>query len=168
MKKIIGMILCGLILISCQENETTSEFTGNESTYSLQPGSQYNTSGTLTIKERRDGASTVVVALTGTSGNNKLPLHLHLGDLATPGADVAALLNPVDSKTGMSETILTQLADETIISYADLIQLEACIKVHLSDTGPERDIILAGGNIGLSVAKAISSGRIGVEACKSE
>ncbi|MDZ7650572.1 MAG: hypothetical protein U5K54_27420 [Cytophagales bacterium] len=91
-----------------------------------------------------------------------------MGDLATPGADVAALLNPVDSKTGMSETILTQLADETNISYADLIQLEACVKVHLSDTGPERDIILAGGNIGKSVAKAVSSGRIGVEACKSE
>ncbi|MBK8292765.1 MAG: hypothetical protein IPK96_19350 [Flammeovirgaceae bacterium] len=168
MKKVIGMILCGMILISCQENETTSEFTGNESTYALQPGSQYNTSGTVTIKERRDGTSTLLVTLSGTSGNNKLPLHLHLGDLATPGADVAALLNPVDSKTGMSETILTQLADETIISYADLIQLEACVKVHLSDTGPERDIILAGGNIGLSVAKAISSGRIGVEACKSE
>ncbi|MDZ7650573.1 MAG: hypothetical protein U5K54_27425 [Cytophagales bacterium] len=69
MKKIFGMILCGMILISCQENETTSEFTGNESTYSLQPGSQYNTSGMLTIKERRDGASTVLVTLNGTSGN---------------------------------------------------------------------------------------------------
>jgi hypothetical protein len=168
MKKIIGMILCGVVLIACQENEATSEFTGNETTYALQPGAQYNTPGTVTIKERKDGTSTLLVTLRGTSGNNKLPLHLHLGDLATPGADVAALLNPVDSKTGTSETILTQLADETTISYADLIKLDACIKVHLSDTGPEKDIILVGGNIGQSVTKAISSGRIGMEACKSE
>lgn len=168
MKKIIGMILCGLILFSCQENETTSEFTGNESTYVLQPGPQYNTPGTLTIKERRDGTSTLLVSIQGTSGNTKLPLHLHLGDLATPGANIAALLNPVDSKTGMSETLLTQLADETAISYTELINIEACVKVHLSDTGPEKDIILAGGNIGQSVTKAVSSGRIGMEACKSE
>ncbi|MBK7651985.1 MAG: hypothetical protein IPJ20_16415 [Flammeovirgaceae bacterium] len=156
-----------VVLIACQENETTSEFTGNESTYALQPGAQYNTPGTVTIKEERRNLY-LLVTLRGTSGNNKLPLHLHLGDLATPGADVAALLNPVDSKTGTSETILTQLADETTISYADLIKLDACIKVHLSDTGPEKDIILAGGNIGQSVTKAISSGRIGMEACKSE
>jgi len=168
MKRVLAVVLVGLILLSCQESENTSQFTGNEVTYALQPGSQYNISGTATIKERRDGSSTVLVNLTGTSGNNKLPLHLHLGDISTPGADVAALLNPIDAKTGVSETILTQLADETILSYTDLIKLEACVKVHLAETGPERDIILAGGNIGESVAKAAVSGRLGVGVCKSE
>ena len=75
---------------------------------------------------------------------------------------------PVDSKTGTSETILTQLADESTIQYADLIKLEACIKVHLSDVGPEQNIILAGGNIGEAIAKAAASGRIGMGICKSE
>jgi len=168
MKKIFGLVMCGLVWISCQESENINEFTGNESTYALQPGSDYDIAGTVTIKERRDGTSTVLVTLTGTSGNNKLPLHLHLGDISTPGADVAALLNPVDAKTGTSETIVTQLADETILSYADLINLEACIKVHLADTGAERDIILAGGNIGGSVSKASASGRLGFGVCKSE
>jgi len=168
MKKIFGLVLCGMLWISCQESENVNDFTGNETTYALQPGSDYNISGTVTLKERRDGTSTVLVNLTGTSGTTKLPLHLHLGDISTPGADVAALLNPVDAKTGTSETILTQLADETLISYADLIKLEACVKVHLADTGPERDIILAGGNIGVSVGKASASGRLGVGVCKSE
>lgn len=167
MKKLI-IVLCGLIWISCQESETISDFTGNEITYSLQPGSQYSVSGLVTIKERKDGSSTVLVSLTGTSGDTKLPLHLHLGDITTPRADVAALLSPVNSKTGKSETKLTQLADETSISYAELIKLEACLKVHLSDTGAERDIILAGGNIGLSASKAIANGRITVGVCKSE
>ncbi len=168
MKKIFGLVVCGVLWISCQESENVNDFTGNETTYALQPGSEYDISGTVTIKERRDGTSLVLVNLTGTSGNNKLPLHLHLGDISTPGADVAALLNPIDAKTGISETILTQLADETMLSYADLIKLEACVKIHLADTGPERDIILAGGNIGVAVGKAAASGRLGVGVCKSE
>lgn len=168
MKSVLGIVLSGMIWLSCQENENTSEFTGNETTYSLQSASQYNVSGIVTIKERRDGTSTVLVNLQGTSGDSKLPVHLHLGDIASPGADVAALLSPVSAKTGISETTFSQLADESAILYADLIKLEACIKVHLSDVGPERDIILAGGNIGQSVAKAAASGRIGVGVCKSE
>jgi hypothetical protein len=167
MKKLIAVVFCGMIWVSCQESESISDFTGTEITYALQPGSQYSVSGSVTIKERRDGSSTVLVSLTGTSGNSKLPVHLHLGDISTPGADVAALLSPVSSKTGLSETKLTQLANETSISYAELISLEACLKIHLSDTGAERDIILAGGNIGESASKAISSGRTAVGVCKS-
>ncbi|MBL7870707.1 MAG: hypothetical protein JNM78_03775 [Cyclobacteriaceae bacterium] len=168
MKKSLAIVLCGMIWISCQEGESISDFTGNEITYALQPGSQYAVTGSATIKERRDGSSTILVSLTGTSGKAKLPLHLHLGDITTSGADVAALLSPVSSTTGISETKLTQLANETIISYAELVKLEACIKVHLSDTGAERDIILAGGNIGASAVKATSSGRAAFGVCKNE
>ena len=168
MKKLIAIVLCGMIWVSCQESESISDFTGNEITYSLQSGSQYSVSGTATIKERRDGSSTVLVSLSGTSGDSKLPVHLHLGNITTPGADVAALLSPVNSKTGISETTLTQLANETSISYTELVKLEACLKVHLSDTGAERDIILAGGNIGESAVKATSSGRAMLGVCKSE
>jgi hypothetical protein len=81
---------------------------------------------------------------------------------------VAALLSPVNTRTGISETVLKQLADESEVSYSDLIKLNACIKIHLSDVGPERDIILAGGNIGASMAKSIESGRTGFVPCKSE
>lgn len=168
MKKLFAIMLCGMVWASCQESESISDLTGNEITYALQPGSQYSVSGLVTIRERRDGSSTVLVSLTGTSGDTKLPVHLHLGDITKPGADVAALLSPVNSKTGLSETKLTQLADETSISYAELIKLEACLKIHLSDTGAERDIILAAGNIGESASKAILSGRSAVGVCKSE
>lgn len=72
------------------------------------------------------------------------------------------------AKTGISETKLTRFADETKVSYTDLIELNACIKVHLSDVGPEKDIVLAGGNIGQAVNKSMETGRIGVAPCKSE
>jgi hypothetical protein len=154
--------------IACQETINTSDFTGNEVTYDLPSASEYNISGTVTFMEKRDGTTLVRVKLNSTSGNTKLPVHLHLGDISTPDADIAALLNPINTKTGQSETLLKQLADESTVSYSDLTKLSACIKIHLSDTGPERDIILAGGNIGASVKKSIENGRTGFVPCKSE
>jgi len=168
MKRVIWVVWIGLIGAACQESENTSEFTGNEITYALQQGSEYEVSGTVVFKERRNGTTTVAVSLTGTEGNDKLPVHLHLGDLSAADVDVAALLSPVDSKTGKSETLLTNLADETAVTYSSLLQLEACIKIHLADTGPGRDVILAGGNIGESFTKSIASGRTGIGVCKSE
>ncbi len=168
MKRVIWAVWIGLIVVACQESENTSEFTGNEITYALQQGSEYNVSGTVVFKERRDGTTTVAIFLSGTDGNDKLPVHLHLGDISQADADVAALLSPVDSKTGKSETILTSLADETEVTYASILALEACLKIHLADTGPGRDVILAGGNIGESFTKSLTSGRRGIGVCKSE
>lgn len=104
--------------------------------------------------------------LTGTEGQNKYPVHLHLGNLSTPGADVALLLNPLSAETGLSETTFDKLADESAINYAGVLQLDACIKVHLGDVGPDRDVILAAGNIG--TASTSMGGRAGVAVCKSE
>jgi hypothetical protein len=168
MKQVIWVVWIGLIMAACQESESNSEFTGTEITYALQPGSDYEVLGLVTFKERRDGSTTVVVSLTGTDGSEKLPVHLHLGDISQADVDVAALLSPVDSKTGKSETVLTRLADETKIAYSDLLQLEACMKIHLADTGPGRDVVLAAGNIGESFMKSLASGRTGIGLCKSE
>ena len=168
MKNVVGILGIFLVVIACQETEHVSEFTGNETTYALQKGSSYDVSGILTLKERKDGTTTILVELSGTDGVVKYPVHLHLGDLSVNGADVAALLSPVVGTTGKSETRVDKLADETAITYADLVKINACVKIHLSDTGVERDIILAAGNIGTAVSKTIAGGRIGVSVCKSE
>jgi hypothetical protein len=168
MKKLGVLALFG-ILAACQEHEQAiSDLTGNEVTYSLQPGSDYPVSGTVIFQERKDGTTRITVALNGTEGTVAHPVHLHLGDLSTPDAEIAALLNPVIGNTGKSETVLIALADETPITYTTLVNLNACIKIHLSDSGPDRDIILAGGNIGSAFSS--TSGRVPVEfgVCKSE
>jgi hypothetical protein len=105
--------------------------------------------------------------LTGTEGDIEHPVHLHLGNISEPGADVVALLNPVLGSTGQSETLLKQLSDETQITYRQLVDLNACIKVHLAASGPDRDIVLAGGNIGVA-SSDVAGGRAGVGICKSE
>jgi hypothetical protein len=167
MKYLAGIIV-GLALLGCQENiSQESEFTGNEIVYSLQQGSVYTISGIVTLKERKDGSTQILVDLKGTEGNIQLPVHLHLGDLSQADADVAALLNPVDARTGKSETNLKRLANEEAITYAELTELIACIKIHLAETGPDRDIILAGGNIGAALQFS-TGGRYGIGVCKSE
>lgn len=166
MKNLLSMIVLAGAGIGCQESESISEFTGNETTYALQQASEYVISGTATLKERKDGATTVVVQLSGTEGESKYPVHLHLGDITTPKADIAAILNPLVGKTGRSETRIDKLADETPISYKNLVNLNACMKIHLSDVGAERNIILAGGNIGVAISNP--TGRRGFAVCKSE
>ena len=170
MKTVFAALGIVILTVACQENESTkkSDFTGNESVYALQSGSVYSVDGTVTFKERLDGTAEVVVALSGTDGEVLHPVHLHLGDIATDGASVAALLNPVVGKTGKSETLLTILADESPITYKQLTKLNACVKIHLSDSGPDQNIVLAGGNIGEAAANNLSNGRLGVAVCKSE
>ena len=167
MKNVVGFLGVCLLALACQENEQVSEFTGNETTYALQKGSAYDISGVLTLKERKAGSTTLLVELSGTDGAVKHPVHLHLGDLSINGSAVAALLNSVTGSTGRSETHIDKLTDETSISYTDLIKINACVKIHLSDTGTERNIILAASNIGTAVSKTVAGGHVGVAVCKS-
>lgn len=165
-RSVASLMMFGVM--ACQEpNE--SVFTGNETTYSLQAGSLYNISGTVTLKERKDGATSVIVLVSGTEGNAAHPVHLHKGFISEAGADVAAQLAPLSAQTGRSETILAQLADETPVTYAALTGMVANIKIHLAETGPGRDVILAGGNIGKGVTAA-ANGRLRYDlgVCKSE
>ena len=166
--KIVIAAFVLIFFIGCQENEAVKDdFTGNEVVYSLQSGSIYPISGTATFKEKKDGSTIINIELTGTEGNIEHPVHLHLGEISSPGAEVAALLNPVKGSTGKSETTFTMLADETPLKYSQLIELNACIKIHLAASGPDRDIILATGNIGSADGARIAGGNeIGI--CKSE
>lgn len=169
MKRLLGMLSVAMLVFACQENEPmASDFTGNETIYPLLSGSTYPINGTVAFRERKDGTALVRVELSGTEGTLQHPVHLHLGNISAPDADVAALLNPVPGKTGISETHLVMLADESEISYKQLLQMNACIKVHLAASGPEKDIVLAGGNIGAAVSDDFSSGRAKISVCKSE
>ncbi len=161
-------MLLVLVITGCQKSEVVSEFTGNETTYSLQQGSEYKISGTVVFKERKDGKITAVIQLDGTEGDIKHPVHLHFGDISKPAADISLLLNPVTGKTGRSETVFNALTDESAIDYQKLIALPACIKIHLSNSGPGRDIIIAAGNIGTSFDQFPTGSRLGISVCKSE
>lgn len=155
-----------LLLVACEEKSVQKEvFTGNEVVYNLQAGSAYAISGVLTLKEKTDGSTLVSIVLDGTEGDVQHPVHLHMGNLGEADAAIAALLQPVEAKTGKSETILKQLADESAITYTELVQLSASIKIHLAEAGPGRDVILAGSNIGTAISSN-SNARSGIAVCQ--
>jgi hypothetical protein len=151
-----------VVLAGCQKSEVVSNYTGNQSTYGLIQASQYSVSGTVTFKERKDGATTVLVQLKGTDGSDQLPVHLHMGDVSANGTTIASLLNSVNAKTGTSETIVTQLADGTKVTYRNLLSLAAYVNIHAASSGPESSVILAAGNIGANGTKMAASSQIGV------
>jgi hypothetical protein len=168
MKHFIGFLMVVMLAAACQDVDPASDLTGYETTYELVAASVYDVKGIVTFQERVDGYTNIIINLSGTAGDATHPVHLHLGDLSTPNAEVAALLNPVVASTGKSITLLTTLGDETPISYKGLTALKASIKVHLSDSGPERDVVLAGGNVGASYVESMSGGKPnGFAGCKS-
>ncbi|MBT1712323.1 hypothetical protein KK062_29035 [Fulvivirgaceae bacterium PWU5] len=172
MKRIFTCVAVVATLFGCQdqENSAPNDFTGNESVYTLAapPDAAYDISGTVTFKEKKDGQTVITVALSGTDGDVQLPVHLHLGTIGAPDADVYALLNPVLGKTGQSETLFAHAGDETPLNYQQLIALNACVKVHLAASGPDRDVVLAGGNIGSAFTNDTSARGSFFASCKSE
>src|SRR5271154_4839330 len=63
MKKLLVFLVGTALCVACQssDNNVTSVFTGNQSTYALQQASAYSISGTVTFKERKDGATTILI-----------------------------------------------------------------------------------------------------------
>ena len=160
------------LLLGCEKGDELKKaddtFTGNAVTYALQSASDWNIGGVVTIQEKKDGYSQVTVKFNAPSDEAlQHPVHLHFGDIATEKAEIAALLQPVVGKTGVSTSTLQQLADESFIPYKQLITLDACIKVHLSASGAQQDVVLAACNIG-TASKANPEGRTVVARCKSK
>jgi hypothetical protein len=175
MKSLISKSLYCVLLftLGCSQNdpivEGESDFTGREITYALESASEFNISGTAVIKEKRDLSTDIVVTLNKTFQQNaQFPVHLHLGDVSTDNADIAASLQPVEATRGVSETLLTILADESKVTFDDISRMNACIKIHLSASGPEKDVVLAAGNIGQAFNKNLEGGRLKIGLCKSE
>ena len=84
------------------------------------------------IKRKNRPSTDIVITLNKTFQEKaQFLVHLHLGDMSTDNADVAASLQPV-AMNGVSETLLTILADESKVTFEDFKQMDACIKIHFT------------------------------------
>lgn len=166
----VFLIFCSLGFWSCSSNSSDDAddvYTGREMVYDLFQTSDFPVSGSVIFKERNDSSVEVNVNLNGTEGNVFHPVHLHYGDVTTPDAEIAFLLNDLKGEEGISSTIVRTLSDESQFTFDKLQEFDGSVKVHLGATGADADIVLAGGNIGLNQS-APSTGRLKVPVCKSE
>ncbi len=138
-----------LFTFACDDNEPDlGDFTGNEVTYQINAADEYDITGTITFKEKKDNSIVAEVKVNNTQDGALHPLHLHYGAIGADG-DLAALLNPIKGNAGTSTTAFNVLGDEQAFTYTQLLNFDGSIKIHLDDA-VNKDVVLAGGNIGIN------------------
>ncbi len=151
--QICVLLLTGsAFLFSCEsaEDPQATNLTGRQVSYNLVPADpQFGVSGTIDFKEGTDKSIIIEIAVNSTGSGGEHPVHLHFGTLATPDAEIAALLTPVDATTGKSITSLSLLGNQTAFTYQDLLNFDGSVKIHMDD-GPNKNTVLAATNIGIN------------------
>lgn len=165
----IVLVCVTMLAISCDEKSSAvdNDYTGRELVYDLFQTSDFPISGNVTFRERTGGEVEVNISLEGTEGDIYHPVHLHFGDLDVPDAEIAFLLNDLYGEAGTSSTLVSTLSNETTFTFDLIDKFDGSVKVHLGATGEARDVVLAGGNIGIN-KNTLSAGRKKVAICKSE
>lgn len=136
----------------------------NQTSYDLQARSDSGVTGTATFKENSDNTLTVELDLQNTPMGGEHPAHIHF-NTAAEGGGIALTLGTVDGDTGESSVTFNALDDGTPITYAELINFDGYINVHLSST--QLDVIVAQGDIGqndlTANSKTYALGSVAVE-----
>ena len=101
--------------------------------------------GTVTFYERLNGEALSVIELQNTPEGGEHPAHIH-NNSAAEGGGIAFSFNPIDGTSGLSRTNVATLDDGSSFGYADVINFDGYINVHLSVD--DLATIVAQGDIG--------------------
>jgi hypothetical protein len=119
--------------------------TGENVEYVLNPVTNPDISGTVTFAERMNGMTLITIELTGTTDGGDHPSHIH-NNSAAQGGGIAIDLKNVNGATGKSATSVVQMNNGTAITYAELIDFNGYVNVHLSSSNLAT--LIAQGDIG--------------------
>ena len=122
-----------------------NELTGESINYNLSEVDVTGISGTATFFQRTNGEALAVIVLENTPVDGMHPAYMYANDVDT-GGSVMFTFNPIDGNTGVSQTNLAALDDDTVFGFEDVSDVNGHIKVHLSST--QLATIVAQGNIG--------------------
>ncbi|MCK5209003.1 MAG: CHRD domain-containing protein, partial [Cyclobacteriaceae bacterium] len=121
--------------------------TGNAMEFELFEAKVAGVSGKVTFNERKNGETLVVIELSGTSAGGDHPAHVHANTVAE-GGGIMVSLNNVDGATGVSQTNVSKLNDDTPVSYSELKDFNGYVQVHNSESDLGTPIAL--GDIGMN------------------
>lgn len=122
-----------------------NELTGVEKIYDLGEKAVPGINGTATFKERMNGEALAILELMNTPADGMHPAHIH-ANTALEGGDILFTFKPVNGATGMSQTNVAMLNDDSIIGYDDILDINGYINVHLS--AEDLGTLVAQGDIG--------------------
>jgi len=151
LKSTLMTVLASLIFFtSCDKNDEDPGpdppmETGNQKSFNIYLTSTQGPGGAITFVELDDGTTKIEISLTGVTGAEDHPVHIH-DNSGAKGGGIALSLENVDGSTGKSETIVSVLDDGTPVSYNDLINFDGHLNVHMSES--DLATIIAQGDIG--------------------
>lgn len=122
-----------------------NELTGDLKSYELDEVDVPGISGEITFEERVNGEALATISLENTTPGGELPAHIHIETAAETGG-IIFTFNSVDGDTGMSVSNVAELDDGSTFLYADVLDVDGYVNVHLSDD--DLDTIVAQSDIG--------------------
>ena len=122
-----------------------NDLTGDSKVYALADKDVPGISGTATFFKRVNGTALSILDIRNTLPGGMHPAHIHENDAVT-GGPIAFTFNPVNGDTGISNTQVEKLDDDTAITYDEILTFDGYINVHLSAS--QLGTIVAQGNIG--------------------
>lgn len=131
--------------IVAQGDMGQNQLTGESISYNLSEVDVTGISGTATFYERTNGEALVVIGLQNTPMDGVHPAYMYTNNVDTTGS-IVFTFNPVDGNTGISQTNLAALDDDTVFGFEDVLDVNSHVKVHLSNT--QLTTVVAQGNIG--------------------
>ncbi|WP_019039005.1 CHRD domain-containing protein [Psychroflexus tropicus] len=155
-EEILGLDAYVNIHLSAEELETIvaqgdigqNELTGESKTYELGEKDVEDISGSILFEERANGFALATISLENTIEGEEHPAHIHMNS-AIIGGSIIFSFNSVNGTSGISTTESDESAmeGENAISYAEILEADAYVNVHL---GPGDDLatIVAQGDIG--------------------
>jgi hypothetical protein len=166
MKKLIFVLFLAITLVGCSETEPAI-YTDNQQNYELFKSSDFDFSGSVVVKELVSGGLEFTITLAGPRGdaNTNYPAHLHFGGIEEPNVVIAAMLNPVNSATLKSTTIIKDLTDGTKLNFESFKIFQGHIKVHLASDGPDYKVILVSGHVGNNSIRSSDFDRSKIAVC---
>lgn len=128
-----------------------NELTGESKEYMLNSVAIAEIDGTATFFERVNGEALAIIMLNNTPADGMHPGHIHANS-AEEGGDILFTFNPVIGATGISETNVAALADDSSFGYAEVLTVDGYINIHLSTE--DLGTLVAQGNIGANEGEA--------------
>lgn len=134
-----------LATVVAQGDIGVNELTGESKSYNLGEKDVPGISGSVVFEERISGEALATIMLDGTPDGGSHPAHIHMNSAIESGG-ILYTFSPVDGATGMSQSHVGSLDDGTAFGYADVLNVDGYVNVHLSVD--ELSTIVAQGDIG--------------------
>jgi hypothetical protein len=134
-----------LATIVAQGDIGQNELTGESKMYNLAERDVDGINGSVLFEERMNGEAQATIMLNGTPDGGMHPAHIHMNSFAE-GGGILYTFNPVNGTSGMSRSNVAALDDGTSFGYADVLDVDGYVNVHLS--ADDLATIVAQGDVG--------------------